>query len=115
MVWIHGGGNTVGYAGRYDGGNLAATEHVVVVAINYRLGPFGWFRHAVLRDAGTSDLERSGNFGTLDQVRALEWLRDNAAAFGGDPGNVTVFGEGAGGANVFALLVVPSARGLSAA
>jgi para-nitrobenzyl esterase len=112
MVWIHGGGNTVGYAGRYDGGNLAATEDVLVVVINYRLGPFGWFRHAALRNAGTSDLERSGNFGTLDHVRALEWVRDNAAAFGGDPGNVTVFGEGAGGTNVLALLVAPSARGL---
>ena len=98
--------------GFYDGGNLAAREDVVVVTINYRLGPFGWFRHAALRDAAASDLDRSGNFGTLDQVRALEWVRDNAAAFGGDPGNVTVFGESAGGTDVFALLLAPPARGL---
>ena len=112
MVWIHGGGNVVGHAGFFDGGNLAAREDVVVVTINYRLGPFGWFRHPALRDAGASELDRSGNFGTLDQVRALEWVRDNAAAFGGDPGNVTVFGESAGGTNVFALLLAPPARGL---
>ncbi len=79
MVWIHGGGNTVGHAGFYDGGHLAEGENVVVVTINYRLGPFGWFRHAALRGDGTSDLERSGNFGILDQIRALEWVRDNIA------------------------------------
>jgi para-nitrobenzyl esterase len=112
MVWIHGGGNTVGHAGFYDGGHLAERENVVVVMINYRLGPFGWFRHAALRGDGTSDLERSGNFGILDQIRALEWVRDNIAAFGGDPGNVTVFGESAGGRDTFALLVSPPARGL---
>jgi para-nitrobenzyl esterase len=112
MVWIHGGGNVVGHAGFFDGGNLAAREDVVVVTINYRLGPFGWFRHPALRDAGASELDRSGNFGTLDQVRALEWVRDNAEAFGGDPGNVTVFGESAGGTDVFALLLAPPARGL---
>ncbi|HKA28302.1 MAG TPA: carboxylesterase family protein [Candidatus Binatia bacterium] len=112
MMWIHGGGNTVGHAGFFDGGNVAARENVVVVTINYRLGPFGWFRHAALRNAGASDLDGSGNFGTLDQVRALEWVRDNATAFGGDPENVTIFGESAGGQNVFALLLAPPARGL---
>jgi para-nitrobenzyl esterase len=112
MVWIHGGGNTVGHAAFYDGGNLAEHEQVVVVMINYRLGPFGWLRHAALRADATDDAERSGNFGTLDQIRALEWVRDNAAAFGGDPGNVTVFGESAGGRDVVALLVAPPARGL---
>jgi para-nitrobenzyl esterase len=112
MVWIHGGGNVVGHAGFFDGGNLAARENVIVVTINYRLGPFGWFRHPALRDASASDLDASGNFGTLDQIRALEWVRDNAAAFGGDPGNVTVAGESAGGTDVFALLLAPRARGL---
>jgi para-nitrobenzyl esterase len=112
MVWLHGGGNTVGHAGFYDGGNLAQREHVVVVTINYRLGPFGWFRHGALRSDDTSPEERSGNFGTLDHVRALEWVRDNAAVFGGDPGNVTLFGESAGGRNVLALLLAPPARGL---
>ena len=66
------------------------------MTLNYRLGPLGWFRHAALRE-GASPAEHSGNFATLDLVRALEWVRDNAAAFGGDPGNVTIFGESAGG------------------
>ena len=112
MLWIHGGGNSIGRAGFYDGGNLAATQGVVVVAINYRLGPFGWFRHAALRAGAKSDIERSGNFGTLDTIRALEWVRENIAAFGGDPGNVTVFGESAGGRNVVSLLLSPLAQGL---
>jgi para-nitrobenzyl esterase len=112
MVWIHGGGNTVGHGGWYDGGNLAATEDVVVVSINYRLGPFGWFRHASLRGDDADELDRSGNFGTLDVARALEWVRDNIAVFGGDPDNVTIFGESAGGRNVFTMLLSPRARGL---
>jgi para-nitrobenzyl esterase len=111
LVWIHGGGNVVGLAGRYDGGRLAQTERVIVVTVNYRLGPLGWLRHASLRE-GVSAAEQSGNFGLLDLVRALEWVRDNAAAFGGDPGNVTVFGESAGGRNVVTLLLSPLARGL---
>jgi para-nitrobenzyl esterase len=112
MVWIHGGGNTIGTASYYEGGNLAARHGVVVVALQYRLGPFGWMRHAGLRADASSDAERSGNFGTLDLVRALEWVRDNIAAFGGDPGNVTIFGESAGGTNVFTLLVAPQAKRL---
>jgi para-nitrobenzyl esterase len=112
MVWIHGGGNSIGSASFCDGGHLATAGHVVVVAIQYRLGPLGWFRHAALRDGVADPLEASGNFGTLDQVAALEWVRDNIAAFGGDPGNVTVFGESAGGQDTFALLVSPRAKGL---
>ena len=112
MVWIHGGGNTIGEGGFYNGGNLAATQHVVVVTLNYRLGPFGWLRHRGLRDAGTTELDRSGNFGTLDLVQALAWVRDNIAAFGGDPQNVTVLGESAGGTNVFSLLLARPAAGL---
>jgi len=112
MLWIHGGGNSIGRAGFYDGGHLAATHDVVVVAINYRLGPFGWFRHAALRGGGSSAAERSGNFGTLDTIRALEWVRENIASFGGDPDNVTVFGESAGGRNVLSLLISPLAQGL---
>ncbi len=112
MVWIHGGGNTIGEGGFYNGGNLAATHNLVVVTLNYRLGPFGWLRNAALRGDGTSELDRSGNFGTLDLVRALEWVRDNIAALGGDPGNVTIFGESAGGTNVNSLLLSPQARGL---
>jgi para-nitrobenzyl esterase len=111
MLWIHGGGNTIGEAGAYNGGHLAAAENVIVVTTNYRLGPFGWFRHAALRD-GVTPAEQSGNFALLDLVAALTWVRDNAGAFGGDPGNVTIFGESAGGQNVFALLLAPQAKGL---
>ena len=111
MMWIHGGGNTIGAASFYDGGNLAARENVVVVTVNYRLGPFGWFHHAAL-GAGASEAEKSGNFATLDLVRALGWVHDNIAAFGGDPGNVTVFGESAGGQNTVQMLLTPLARGL---
>ena len=111
MVWIHGGGNVIGSSNFYDGGRLAQTHDVVVVTINYRLGPLGWFRHAALREGATPG-EQSGNFATLDLVRALEWVRDDVAGFGGDPGNVTIFGESAGGTNVFTLLLSPLASGL---
>jgi para-nitrobenzyl esterase len=112
MVWIHGGGNVVGSARFYDGGSLAERERVVVVGVNYRLGPLGWLSHPALRGEGTSAFDRSGNYGTLDLVRALEWVRANVSAFGGDPGNVTVFGESAGARNVLSLLVAAPAAGL---
>jgi para-nitrobenzyl esterase len=113
MVWIHGGGNSIGDARVYDGGPLAAAGPVIVVAAQYRLGPLGWLRHASLRaDAGATPEDRSGNFGTLDLVQALRWVRENIGAFGGDPGRVTVFGESAGGRNVFTLLQSPLAAGL---
>ena len=112
MFWIHGGGNSIGHAGPYDGGMLAANHDVVVVAANYRLGPLGWFSHPALRQAAANAEDASGNYGTLDVVRALQWVQENVATFGGDPGNVTVFGESAGGMNVMALLVSPQAAGL---
>ena len=112
MVWIHGGGNAVGAGSLYNGGNLAETQKVVVVTINYRIGPFGWFRHPALQGAGTNELDRSGNFALLDIIRSLQWVRDNVGAFGGDPGNVTIFGESAGGNNVYMLLLAPQAHGL---
>jgi para-nitrobenzyl esterase len=112
MVWIHGGGNTVGLSDFYDGGRLAVTEKLIVVTVNYRLGPLGWFRHAALREAAAGPEERSGNFATLDLMAALQWVRANIAAFGGDPGRVTVFGESAGGRNVVSLLLSPQAAGL---
>jgi para-nitrobenzyl esterase len=111
MVWFHGGGNTVGHAGGYDGSELAARYDVVVVTTNYRLGPFGWFRQAALVGDAKGD-EGSGNWGTLDLIRALAWVRENASAFGGDPKNVTIFGESAGGTDVYSLLVSPRAKGL---
>jgi para-nitrobenzyl esterase len=112
MVWIHGGGNTIGHASFFDGGNLAASQRVVVVTVQYRLGPFGWFRLPALGAPRSTAEERSGNFATLDLIRALVWVRDNIAAFGGDPRNVTIFGESAGGQNVFTLLLAPPAKGL---
>ena len=112
MFWIHGGGNSVGHAGPYDGSRLAARHDLVLVAANYRLGPFGWFTHPALRGPDASPADASGNFGTLDLVRGLQWVRDNIAAFGGDPANVTIFGESAGGTNVLSLLSSPLAAGL---
>ena len=112
MFWIHGGGlnNGSGTAALYDGTNLAK-RGVMVVTINYRLGRLGFFGHpALTAEAGGEDLV--GNYGLADIIAALEWVRDNAAAFGGDPGNVTVFGESAGGAMVNRLMISESARGL---
>jgi para-nitrobenzyl esterase len=111
MFWIHGGGNTIGEAATYDASVLASRHDVIVVAVQYRLGPFGWFRHASLRE-GASAEDASGNYGTLDLVAGLRFVRDHIAAFGGDPDNVTIFGESAGGRNVFTLLLAPEAGGL---
>jgi para-nitrobenzyl esterase len=111
MVWIHGGGFTGGSAAQaiYDGGRLASRGDVVVVTVNYRLGPLG-FLH--LPAAGAACDDAASNPGILDQIAALAWVRDNAAAFGGDPANVTIFGESAGGMSVATLLASPLARGL---
>jgi len=111
LLWIHGGGNTIGTAGFYDGSGIASSQDVVVVMVNYRLGPLGWLRHAALRE-GVSPEEQSGNFGNLDHVGALVWVRENIGAFGGDPDNVTILGESAGGHDVLALLISPTSRGL---
>ena len=110
MFWIHGGGNTIGHAGSFIGARLAATNNLVVVTTNYRLGVFGWFNHPALQTGNPAD--DSGNYGTLDLVRALEWTRDNIAAFGGDPKRVTVFGESAGAYNTLAMMASPLAAGL---
>lgn len=112
MVWIHGGGNSIGSAHVYEGSRLAVQEQVVVVTIHYRLGILGWLSHPALRPAGTSAADASGNFATLDMVRALEWVRDEIKVFGGDPGRVTIFGESAGGTDVLSLIISPPARGL---
>lgn len=106
MFWIHGGGNTTGTKDTYDFSELVEREQVVVVTINYRLGPLGWFTHPSLRD-DAAELDRSPNFGTLDMITALQWTQRNIAQFGGDAENVTIFGESAGGHNVFALLASP--------
>lgn len=111
MVWIHGGGNTMGESRTGAGYQLAGSQKVIVVSVNYRLGLFGWFSHPALR-ANTSAEDGSGNYGLLDQIAALRWVRTNIAAFGGDPENVTVFGESAGARNVLSLMAAPQAQGL---
>lgn len=112
MVWIHGGGNTIGSTHTYDGSILAREHGVVVVTVQYRLGALGWFSHPALHNPTEPAEDRSGNYGTLDLVRSLEWVRDHIAAFGGDPTRVTIFGESAGGTDVFSLLLSPAAKGL---
>ncbi|MFI6814921.1 carboxylesterase/lipase family protein [Nonomuraea sp. NPDC050328] len=104
MVWLHGGGFVEGAGSDFDARRLAATGDVIVVTVNYRLGVFGLFAHPGL--AG------SGGFALEDQQAALRWVRRNAAAFGGDPGNVTLFGESAGGKSVCAHPASPGAAGL---
>ena len=112
MVFIHGGGNTIGSAIPYDGSAFVQEQGVVMVTFNYRLGLFGWFSHAALRDSAATAEEASGNFGLLDMIAALRWVQRNIAAFGGDPARVTLFGESAGGRNIYSLLASPLAAGL---
>lgn len=111
MFWIHGGSFTAGSGAQaiYDGARLAE-RGVVVVTINYRLGRFGFFAHpALTAEAGN---EATGNWGMMDMLAALKWVQRNIAAFGGNPGNVTIFGESAGGGAVNQMMVMPAARGL---
>jgi para-nitrobenzyl esterase len=117
MVWIHGGGNFSGGAGIpipgteqlwYDGKVFASNQDVVLITLQYRLGPLGFFAHPLLREEG----EPAGNQGLLDQRLALEWVKANASKFGGDPGNVTIFGESAGSADVCYHVASPGSRGL---
>ena len=111
MVWIHGGAFVMGAGSQtlYRGETLARCGDAVIVTINYRLGAFGFLN---LQDTYGEALPASGNEGLLDQIAALEWVRDEIAAFGGDPGNVTIFGESAGSISVATLLGTPGARGL---
>ena len=111
MVWFHGGGHTGGWGSAqvFDGAALAG-KGVVLVTINYRLGPFGFLAHPAL--SAESPHAASGNYGLLDKIAALEWVRDNIAAFGGDPGNVTIFGQSAGSWSVCYLMASPLAAGL---
>ncbi len=109
--WIHGGSNKVGSADPYISAALAGRNNMVVVTINYRLGPLGWFTHPALRE-GRDPLSGSGNFAILDIIKALAWVRDNIEAFGGSPNNITVAGESAGGVNGLILMISPPAKGL---
>ncbi len=112
MVWIHGGAFVVGSSSWpwYDGSELAR-RGVLVVTVNYRLGRLGFFAHPALSELHGGS-EPLGNYGLMDQIAALEWVQQNIAAFGGDPDNVTVFGESAGGASVLHLLTIDASRGL---
>ena len=112
MMWIHGGSNTWGRAQQYDGSVLAARHNVIVVIVQYRLGPLGWFAHESLRAGAALPEDASPNFAMMDHVRALEWIRDEIKPFGGDTSRVTIFGESAGGHNVAALLASQRAKGL---
>ena len=111
MVWIHGGSftggsSTNGFGANHDGTEFAK-KGIVTVTINYRLGRAGWFTHPALAKEGPT-----GNYGLMDQIAALKWVRDNVAAFGGDPKNVTIFGESAGAISINYLMLAPDARGL---
>lgn len=110
MVWIHGGSHRTG-AGWVTSGRAFARDGVIVVGVNYRLGPLGTFAHPALTAEAKPD-EPLGNYGLMDQLAALRWVRRNIAAFGGDPGNVTLFGESAGGVSVLFLMTQPQAKGL---
>ncbi len=111
MFWIHGGGNTSGYKDIYDFSKMVKKHNVIVVRINYRLGPFGWFYHPSIQNF-QSGIDKSSNFGTLDIISALKWVNKNIELFGGDSNNITIFGESAGGHNVLSLLVSNNANGL---
>jgi para-nitrobenzyl esterase len=111
MVWLHGGAFSYGSANSpwYDGSSLARRNDIVVVSVNHRLNIFG---HLDLSATGDERFAASANAGVLDLVAALAWVREHAAGFGGDPGNVTIFGQSGGGGKVSALLAMPSAKGL---
>jgi para-nitrobenzyl esterase len=111
MVWIHGGGFTIGSAANpiYDGKNFAK-RGVVLVSINYRLGPFGFLAHPWLSAESADHV--SGNYGLLDQIAALHWVQRNISKFGGDPNRVTIFGESAGAVSVTALMATPASKEL---
>ena len=111
MFWIHGGGNTSGLKDLYDFSKMVSRHDVIVVRINYRLGPFGWFSHPAIQSFQDGD-DKTSNFGTLDIIMALEWVNKNIENFGGDSENITIFGESAGGHNVLSLLVSKKAKGL---
>nr|MCS5636990.1 carboxylesterase family protein [Myxococcota bacterium] len=112
MLWIHGGGNVNGHGGFYDFSQMAERFDLVMLTFNYRLGGLGWFYHPALWSEDDDALDRSGNFGLLDQVALLRWVQENIGVFGGDPDRVTLFGESAGGQDTLALMVSPVSAGL---
>ena len=115
MVWFHGGSHVSGQGHSliFDGTTLAQHD-VVVVTINYRLGPLGFLAHPWLSDEASAETEggASGNYGLMDKIAALEWVNRNIASLGGDPNNVTIFGQSAGSQSVCSLMTAPAAQGL---
>lgn len=108
MVWIPGGGLFIGGSTGYDPSALVKDGDVVYVSLNYRLNVFGFFSHPAINSEGHA----AGNYGIMDQQLALQWVKQNIAAFGGDPNNVTIFGESAGGISVWANIASPASAGL---
>jgi para-nitrobenzyl esterase len=112
-LYIHGGGNSIGSSATssYYGNAVADKSNLLYISVNYRLGAMGWFMHPAVTGRGSPE-DQSGNYGTLDLVKSMEWVKDNISAFGGNPNNVTVAGESGGAFNVLSLLVSPLAKGL---
>ncbi|MHA2205901.1 MAG: carboxylesterase/lipase family protein [Candidatus Thorarchaeota archaeon] len=112
-LYIHGGGNSIGSSATssYYGNAVAEKSNLLYISVNYRIGAMGWFLHPAVTGSGSPE-NQSGNYGTLDLVKALNWVRDNIRAFGGDPNNVTIAGESGGAFNVLSLLASPAANGL---
>jgi len=111
FIWIHGGANIFGEANIYNASLLASKENMIVVVIQYRLGPFGFLYFPALNPNGTAE-DKSGNYGTLDTMKAVQWVKNNIRFFGGNPQNITVGGQSAGGFNTLTLLTSPLAQGL---
>ena len=111
MYWIHGGSNIWGAGSDYDFSNLATSQQVIVITINYRLGLFGWFASPFFAETAEG-LDKSYNFGHLDIIKGLEWVNQNISSFGGDKNNVTIFGESAGGSNTLTMIASPLTEGL---
>ncbi|MHA3965082.1 MAG: carboxylesterase/lipase family protein, partial [Candidatus Thorarchaeota archaeon SMTZ1-45] len=112
-LYIHGGGNSIGSSASssYYGNAVVQKSNILYISVNFRLGAMGWFFHPAVTGSGSPE-DQSGNYGTLDLIKSLEWVRDNIRAFGGDPNNVTIAGESGGAFNVLSLLVSPTAKGL---
>ncbi|MFX1557499.1 MAG: carboxylesterase/lipase family protein [Promethearchaeota archaeon] len=112
-LYIHGGGNSIGTSAdrSYYGNAVVEKSNLLYISVNYRLGAMGWFIHPAVTNTGSPE-DKSGNFGTLDLIKALEWVRANIEAFGGDPDNITIAGESGGAFNVLSLLISPAAKGL---
>ena len=114
MVWVHGGSNVSGHGTdeRYTDGDFVLDHEIILITINYRLGPFGWFYNSAINKKTNNLLDASGNYGTLDIMKSLEWVNENISYFGGDQNNITIFGESAGARNINSLMISPLGENL---